>query len=233
MKTTEKRFVWLSAMVLAALLMGACSKDDDLTVQAVSDNHYYYGTYAGCWNLDGNDSILGMTNGFTGTDKSFSTLQSPDTLTISKDSIRFSNFHSRGYVDLLLTELLTRYEDVFNRNPGWNNPSELLPNLQLSDTAFEARLLSFGNTSTIDYLVFLNQEYEFLADVGAHHHHYRVEFSEPGLCVVNHVTRIIVVELRIKRISADGFESLGFEEIPDYVEWMPEEPLAISFLTLY
>ena len=233
MKTTEKRFVWLSAMVLAALLMGACSKDDDGMAEAVSDHHYYYGTYAGCWNLDWNDANLYLDSVIVASYNALGASQSPDTLTISQDSIRFSYFHSRGYVDLLLTELLTRYEDVFNRNPGWNNPSELLPNLQLSDTAFEARLLSFGNTSTIDYLVFLNQEYEFLADVGAHHHHYRVEFSEPGLCVVNHVTRIIVVELRIKRISADGFGSLGFEEIPDYVEWTPEEPLAISFVTLY
>ena len=201
--------------------------------EAVSDHHYYYGTYAGCWNLDWDDANLYVDSGIVASYNALGLSQSPDTLTISKDSIRFSNFHSRGYVDLLLAELLTRYEDVFNRNPGWNYPSEPFPNLQLSGTAFEARLLSFGNTSTIDYLVFLNQEYEFLADVGAHHHHYRVEFSEPGLCVVNHVTRIIVVELRIKRISADGFGSLGFEEIPDYVEWVPEEPLAISFLTLY
>ena len=210
-KSVIRLFGRLAFVVLVALAMVMCTNgnDEDLSSQYYSGVKIN-GTYEGMWSTSATGMYVDYKSNIAGFNEENVILEGMEQkgdITLTADSIKFKTFASGILTYLLVYQL---YSNVYESTEQW----PVTPFGFLDYTPYTSHLTELGRSEKIIYLMVDNMKYKFPARIGNMDFTIEATMSVPGMCVINHATRLIVVDFNLESLHAEGFEP-GFCGLED------------------
>ncbi len=211
---------WLLAMALVAFLVSACTTGDAGEAESFDiryeDKSTLTGDFEGKWShaynggeLYADLEVYSDYKVSQSTDAILVNLGFDDTITLTADSIQFTNLGSKIMLQILAYQM---FGQAFDDSSQW--PLNCI--FVSRQTEFKSHVTRLGHTDDSVYLMIDKQDYSFQVSMDDIHFNVVATMSVPGVCVINYATRMIVVDINIEKLRAEGLEpgrigSLGSE----------------------